>query len=44
MTQNNYGSAYMRKKRWVKVMAAILAIAVGGSVIASILALIIAGI
>lgn len=43
MTQNNNGY-HSRKSRKVKIMAAILAIAVGGSVFMSIVALIIAGI
>ncbi len=44
MTQNNNNYQYAKKRRSVKIMAAILAVAVGGSVIASIVALIIAGI
>ncbi|GEM_PF-3538844 len=43
MTQNN-NSYQKRRSRSVKIMAAILAIAVGGSIFMSIIALIIAGI
>ena len=42
MTQNN--NYTRRKSKYVKVMATILAIAVGGSLIMSVIALIIAGI
>ena len=42
MTQNN--NYTKRRSKYVKVMATILAIAVGGSLIMSIIALIIAGI
>ncbi len=42
MTQNN--NYTKRRSKYVKIMAAILAIAVGGSLIMSIIALIIAGI
>ncbi len=43
MTQNS-NSYQRRRSRKVKIMAAILAIAVGGSVFMSVIALIIAGI
>jgi hypothetical protein len=43
MTQNN-NSYQKRRSRSVKIMATILAIAVGGSIFMSIIALIIAGI
>jgi len=44
MTQNSKYNYNRRRSRGVKVMATILAIAVGGSVIATAVALIIAGI
>ena len=44
MTQNSNYSYNRRRSRGVKIMAAILAFAVGGSIIASIVGLIIAGI
>ena len=44
MTQSNGYNYNRRRSRGVKIMAAILAIAVGGSIIASVIGLIIAGI